>query len=79
VDHGFAWREDGDPYRGEFRLWVPDMPGLPDGANALLSARAKARAGRENGTVEVIRGELRRLGVVVRDEARHQYWRTVGH
>ena len=36
--HGYAWRDDGDPYRDEFRLWVPDLPGLPPAANALLSA-----------------------------------------
>jgi len=39
---GYPWRADGDPYRDEFRLWVTGMPGLPEGANALLQARANA-------------------------------------
>lgn len=73
--HGYPWRDDGDPHRELFRLWVPDLPGLPEGANALLAARAKAVSKREEAESAVLREELRRLGVLVREEKRRQYWR----
>ncbi|MEU8079005.1 hypothetical protein AB0B31_26630 [Catellatospora citrea] len=73
--HGYPWRDDGDPHRDLFRLWVPDLPGLPDGANALLAARAKALSQREETESAVLREELRRLGVLLREEKRRQYWR----
>ncbi|GAB4051951.1 YqeB family protein [Catellatospora paridis] len=73
--HGYPWRDEGDPHRDLFRLWVPDLPGLPDGANALLAARAKALSKREEAESAVLRQELRRLGVLVREEQRRQYWR----
>jgi hypothetical protein len=53
VNHGYPWRADGDPYREEFRLWVEDLPGLTEGANALLKARAKALAKRNDGDATV--------------------------
>lgn len=76
--HGYSWRSDGDPYRDEFRLWVPDRPGLPAGADALFAARAKAIEKKESADVLAIRAELLRLGVVVRDDGRRQYWRVAG-
>jgi len=75
--HGYAWRDDGDPYRNEFRLWVPDMPGLPPAANALLAARARALEKKAQSDVAELRVELLRLGVVVRDDQKRQYWRVV--
>ncbi|MFI6011424.1 hypothetical protein ACIBAG_21845 [Streptomyces sp. NPDC051243] len=75
VGHGYRWAGE-DPHREEFRRWVPGMPGLPEGADALLRARAAARekdAGGED--ARELRGELLRLGVVVRDEKKRQYWR----
>lgn len=80
--HGYAWA-DGDPHAEEFRRWVPDTPGLPEGANALLSARGKALSGKGgNGAdasedVRELRRELAKLGVVVRDEKKRQYWRVI--
>ncbi|MFJ8596133.1 hypothetical protein [Streptomyces sp. NPDC093598] len=75
--HGYAWEEQ-DPHRAEFRRWVPGTPGLPAGADALLRARAEARTD-EGGAEDAreLRGELLRLGVVVRDEERRQYVRVV--
>ncbi|MFC9604744.1 hypothetical protein ACFTTN_14945 [Streptomyces niveus] len=73
--HGYTWAAE-DPYKADFRLWVPDTPGLPVGANALMSARATAM--RKTGTeedVRALRGELNRLGLAVRDEKKRQYWR----
>lgn len=73
--HGYPWRDD-DPYAGRFRLWVPDLAGLPEGANALLAARAKALKKHEAEESAVLLAELHRLGVVVRVEKGRQYWRT---
>ncbi|MEU0697262.1 hypothetical protein ABZ349_25215 [Streptomyces niveus] len=73
--HGYTWAAE-DPYKADFRLWVPDTPGLPVGANALMSARATAM--RKTGTeedVRALRGELNRLCLAVRDEKKRQYWR----
>ncbi|MFE7269837.1 hypothetical protein [Streptomyces sp. NPDC057623] len=74
--HGYRWADE-DPHQGEFRRWVPGMPGLPDGADALLRAREVARK-KEQGSEDAreLRGELLRLGVVVRDEKQRQYWRV---
>ncbi|MEU3452943.1 hypothetical protein ABZ671_04980 [Micromonospora sp. NPDC006766] len=73
---GWPWLEQ-DPHRAAYRRWVDGLPGLPAGANALLRARQKALddgRGREAGELH---GELARLGVVVRDERKRQYWRLV--
>lgn len=76
AEHGYRWADE-DPHREEFRRWVPGMPGLPVGADALLRARAAAREKDEGADdARELRGELLRLGVVVRDEKRRQYWRT---
>jgi hypothetical protein len=76
--HGYRWADE-DPHREEFRRWVPGMPGLPEGADALLRARAEARE-KDGGAEDAreLRRELWRLGVVVRDEEKRQYWRTPG-
>ncbi|MDI3386206.1 hypothetical protein QIS99_08260 [Streptomyces sp. B-S-A8] len=75
--HGHRWT-DHDPHAADFRLWVPDTPGLPAGADALLKARAKALTRSDSTAAEdrrELRAELARLGVYVRDEKRRQYWR----
>ncbi|MDC0769265.1 YqeB family protein [Streptomyces sp. HD] len=72
---GYQW-SDVDPYREEFRRWVPGTPGLPEGADALLRARAAAQQKDGNSEdVRELRRELLRLRVVVRDEKKRQYWR----
>ncbi|MEU1850280.1 hypothetical protein ABZ499_13665 [Streptomyces sp. NPDC019990] len=77
AEHGYEWAEE-DPYRAEFRRWVPGTPGLPEGADALLRARAQARKHADDAKdARELRGELLRLGVVVRDEEKRQYWRLV--
>ena len=77
VQHGHQWA-DTDPYTDEFRLWVPGLPGFPEGVNALLKARQKALEddGSDDGNVRELREELGRLGIVVKDEKRRQYVRT---
>ncbi|MEU6326317.1 hypothetical protein ABZ851_03340 [Streptomyces sp. NPDC047049] len=75
AEHGYRWC-DRDPHRDEFRLWVPRAPGLPEGADALLTARARL-LGKPATADEAreLREELAKLGVVVRDENKRQYWR----
>jgi hypothetical protein len=73
-EHGYPWL-DADPHLGQYRLWVPDLPGLPEGANALLSARARALEKKQSDEANELRRELGRLGVVVRDQDGRQYWR----
>lgn len=75
--HGFPWRDGGDPYRDEYRRWVPETPELPSGADALLKARAKAIDKGDGGDAADLRAELVKLGVVVRDEKKRQYVRVV--
>jgi hypothetical protein len=69
----YPWR-DGDPHADEYRRWVPGMEGLPAGANALLTERAKDTTSDD---AKELRAELVRLGVIVRDEKGKQYWRLV--
>jgi hypothetical protein len=71
--NGYPW-QDGDPHADEYRRWVPGMEGLPTGANALLTARAKDLSSDD---AKELRAELVRLGVIVRDLKGKQYWRLV--
>lgn len=68
--HGYPWT-DGDPHAERYRRWVPDMPGLPAGANALFTAQDKA----DSDDSRELRAELATLGVLVRDDKGKQYWR----
>ncbi|MEH1097832.1 YqeB family protein [Micromonospora sp. CPCC 205561] len=72
--HGWPWAE-GDPHRDAYRRWVPDLPGLPTGADALLRARQRALDADRGGEARELRGELARSGVVIRDDGKRQYWR----
>jgi hypothetical protein len=74
--HGYPWRDDGDPYADEFRRWVQGVPGLPAGADALLKARQEALKKGDEHDIAELRQELARLGVVVREEKKRQYWRV---
>lgn len=80
VLHGYPWLADGDPHRDEYRLWVEGTPGLPAGADALLRARARAldKGGNGRDDAAELRAELAKLGILVRDEKKRQYWRRVG-
>lgn len=40
--HHYEWATDGDPFKDQFRRWIPDAPDLSQGAHALLKARHKA-------------------------------------
>ncbi|WKU04376.1 hypothetical protein [Micromonospora sp. HUAS LYJ1] len=75
--HGWPWR-DADPHRDAYRRWVEGLPDLPPGTDPLLRARQRAVDADRARDVRELRGELARLGVVVRDEGGRQYWRPGG-
>lgn len=75
--HGWPWLAAGDPNAADFRRWVQDDPDLPPAANALLKARAKAVSKDAAADLRELRAELAKLGVVVRDEKKKQYWRQL--
>jgi hypothetical protein len=72
--HGIPW-SDRDPYADAYRRWVPGLPDVPPAAEALFAARQKALAGGDQGEAADLRTELARLGYVVRDDHKRQYWR----
>ncbi|WP_020580193.1 hypothetical protein [Actinopolymorpha alba] len=73
--HGYPWRADGDPYKNDYQRWVEDTPGLPAGAEALFRARARALEKGDKDDIAQLRTELIRLGLVVRDDKKRQFWR----
>lgn len=73
-DAGIGWSAT-DPYDGDYLLWVAGRPGMPPGADALLTARAKAVQREDRSDRDELRAELVRLGVVVRDRKGKQYSR----
>jgi hypothetical protein len=74
TEHGIAWA-DHDPYLASYRRWVPGLPELPAAAHALLAARQQALQSGDDGDKRELRAELGRLGYVVRDDRKRQYWR----
>ncbi|MEU4395206.1 hypothetical protein [Kribbella sp. NPDC023855] len=77
--HGYPWSDAGDPHESEFRRWVEDDPDLSPSANAVLKARSKAFDQGDKGKADLreLRQELAKLGYVVRDRDKKQYWRSV--
>ena len=71
---GVPWAEK-DPYLEAYRRWVPGLPEVPAAAEAVFTARQKALAAGDDDDVRELREELGRLGFVVRDERKKQYWR----
>ncbi|RNB79724.1 DUF308 domain-containing protein [Brevibacillus fluminis] len=75
--HGYQWSDVGDPYKTQYRRWVPDTPDLPQAVNALLMAREKALSKNEKADAKDLHNEVGRFGYIVRDEGVRQYWRAV--
>ncbi|MDG4785198.1 hypothetical protein O7626_04485 [Micromonospora sp. WMMD1102] len=75
--YGYRWHADGDPYAADFRRWTDGGPGLPPGANSLLKARQRALEKSDRTDLAELRTELTRLGLVVRDDGKRQYWRPI--
>jgi hypothetical protein len=74
--HGIAWAGQ-DPYADTYRRWIPDSPDIPADANAVFAARQTALKSGDDRDVEEFREELARLGFVVRDDRKRQYYRRV--
>jgi hypothetical protein len=76
---GIAW-SGRDPYADAYRRWIPDSPDVPADANAVFAARQEALRTGDDRDLTELREELARLGFVVRDDRKRQYWRRVdGH
>lgn len=74
-EQGYPWQPGGDPYAGRYRRWVHGDPALPASADAVLKARARALERDDRDDAAELRAELIKLGVVVRDERKRQWWR----
>ncbi|GAA0453562.1 hypothetical protein Ade02nite_01790 [Paractinoplanes deccanensis] len=74
TENGVPWADE-DPYLNSYRRWVPDLPDLPPTANAILAERQKALKAGDEDELRDLREELGRLGIVVRDVKKKQYWR----
>ncbi|GAA0555272.1 hypothetical protein GCM10010172_42440 [Paractinoplanes ferrugineus] len=74
LERGVAWTES-DPYSSAYRRWVPGLPEIAATANALFEARQAALRSGDEGDGRELRAELARLGYVIRDEGKRQYWR----
>ncbi len=75
--HGYPPLGEGDPYEGRYQRWLEDEPELGPRANALLRARARSLEKGDSEDAALLRAELAKLGVVVKDVKRHQYWRGI--
>ena len=75
--HGYPWRADGDPYKDDYRRWIPEAPDLSAAAHAVFKARDRALQRGDKEDVAQLRVELAKLGIVVRDESKRQFWRPV--
>lgn len=76
TSHGYAWTE-ADPFETAFSRWVENAPALPVGADAILVARQRALDKGHEQDAEDFRLELDKVGVVVRDDGKRQFWRPV--
>lgn len=75
--HGYSWSSEGDPFKCEYRRWVPDTPDISTTANALMRAREIALQKKDVTDIKDLRKELIKLGYIVREEETRQYWRKV--
>ena len=73
--HSYPWR-DSDPHEAEFARWVDGVPGLGEHANAILRARQVAIDEDKKSDIVELHEEAARLGVVIRDVKKRQYWRN---
>ncbi len=75
--HGYPWHEN-DPHEAEFSRWVDGVPGLGDHGNAILRARQIAIDADKSSDIVELHAEAAKVGVVVRDVKKRQYWRLAG-
>lgn len=74
--HGYPWFAE-DPYNDLYRRWIPSMPELPPGVNALLKAREEALRKKAADDVAELRSEIEKLEYTVRESGVKQYWRPL--
>ncbi|MGC5614883.1 YqeB family protein [Georgenia sp. Z1491] len=81
VEHGYPEPQDDDPHEDDFRTWT-EGDALDDATARLLAARAAAVQDGQHGDAELLRRQLARRGVMVRDRgsrpAQQQWRRVVG-
>jgi len=77
TNHGYPYSPGGDPYEAEYRRWVMDTPDLDAAANAVLKAREAALKEEEKDDARDLRQELGKMGIIVRDVDKRQFWRFV--
>ncbi|GGI75573.1 hypothetical protein GCM10011581_10780 [Saccharopolyspora subtropica] len=73
-EHGYPWHDE-DPHAADYQLWMADTPELSLRINTLMAARDRAVRKRDGKEATLLRAELGRHGVVVRDRDNRQYWR----
>ncbi|WP_201787201.1 hypothetical protein [Actinoplanes sp. TFC3] len=71
---GSLWAEQ-DPYEGKYSRWVPGLPAMDLTAEALLTARQRALDKGDAEESRQLREELGRIGFVVRDVKKRQFFR----
>lgn len=76
IHHGYPWAEK-DPFENQYQRWVADHPDFPSHVNTLLAARERALKNDELEETHILRNDLTKLGVVIRDEDKRQYVRIV--
>lgn len=74
--HGYSWA-GADPFENQYQRWIADYPDLPSHVNALLSAREHALKNDEDEEAQILRKDLAKLGVVIRDKDKRQYVRII--
>lgn len=76
LNHRYPWQEK-DPFDDQYMRWVENLPGFSQHANALLNARERAIKDDNEEEAAVLRKDLAKLGVVIRDDDKRQYVRIV--
>lgn len=76
IHHGYPWAEK-DPFEKQYQRWIADHPDFPSHVNTLLAARERALKNDELEETHILRNDLAKLGVVIRDEDKRQYVRIV--
>ncbi|MGO1509545.1 MAG: YqeB family protein [Actinomycetaceae bacterium] len=77
AEHGYPAPRDDDPHAAAFATWTPGDD-LDEAAERLLTARAAAVRAGQHGDAELLRRQLARRGVMVRDRSgrpAEQQWR----
>ncbi|MBU8568226.1 hypothetical protein KM914_17730 [Virgibacillus pantothenticus] len=75
-EHGYPWCDE-DPYLHEFRKWELGNSVFPSEINSILYERLKAIREDEEKQANLLKQDLNKLGVVVKDRKTEQYVRMV--